>query len=243
MVARPAKPRSQRSGAGERGEQRDPHGSESLAQQIALKITEDIVAGVYPPGSRLNEQQLASSFEVSRTPVREAVRQLVSQHLVEIKPRRGAFVTQIPMDELIHMFEFMSELEGICARFCARRMSQAEKKKLQAVHKAYKRYVGKKDTTAYFEASNEFHRLVYQGSKNVALAKAAEQMYQRLIPYRHQQLKLFVRTEESYAEHESVLEAILAGDAEAAEAAMRSHTGVVVDSVMALIAALPSPER
>lgn len=217
-------------------EQNGPPGSR--ADIITAAITEEIIAGKRPPGSHLNEQELAERFAVSRTPVREALRQLASAGLVDLSARRGAFVTRIPIERLIQMFELMSELEAASARLAARRMTRAEKVTLAKTHDNYKKYVTSPDVSTYFDASNEFHRLVYAGAKNEVLQEMAQALYSRLAPYRRRQLALSRRTEKSYDEHGKVLAAIQAGDAQAAEEAMRGHTGVVGDNVMDLISSL-----
>ena len=213
-------------------------GPGSRADVITAAITEEIIAGKRAPGSHLNEQELAERFEVSRTPVREALRQLASAGLADLSARRGAFVARIPMARLIQMFEVMSELEAACARLAARRMSSEDKAKLAKTHASYEKYVKSANVSDYFDASNEFHRLIYAGSKNEVLHEMSQSLYSRLAPYRRRQLALSRRTEKSYSEHGSVLTAILAGDPEAAEHAMRGHTGVVGDNVMDLISAL-----
>lgn len=210
----------------------------SRADAIVAAITEEIISGERPPGSHLNEQELADRFKVSRTPVREALRQLSSAGLTDLNARRGAFVARIPIPRLIQMFEVMSEIEALCARLAARRMTGEEKAQLSKTHDSYRKYVAAKNVSLYFDASNEFHRLIYAGAKNEVLQELALTMYSRLTPYRRRQLALSRRTEKSFDEHGGVLKAILEGDAEAAEAAMRGHTGVVGDNVMDLISAI-----
>ena len=214
------------------------NGPGSRADVITAAITEEIISGKRAPGSHLNEQELAERFEVSRTPVREALRQLASAGLADLSARRGAFVARVPMTRLIQMFEVMSELEAACARLAARRMSSEDKAKLAKTHASYEKYVKSANVSEYFDASNEFHRLIYAGSKNEVLHEMAQSLYNRLSPYRRRQLALSRRTEKSYSEHGNVLTAILSGDPNAAEDAMRGHTGVVGDNVMDLISAL-----
>jgi DNA-binding GntR family transcriptional regulator len=213
-------------------------GPGSRADVIVAAVTEEIIAGTRAPGSHLNEQELAERFKVSRTPVREALRQLSSAGLADINARRGAFVARIPIERLIQMFEVMSELEAASARLAARRMTAAEKAVLAKTHSSYEKYVTAADVSEYFDASNEFHRLVYAGAKNDVLQEMAQALYSRLAPYRRRQLALSRRTQKSYSEHGKVLSAIQAGDAQAAEEAMRGHTGVVGDNVMDLISSL-----
>ena len=99
--------------------------SDHQAIQIKQALEQEIVVGQLPPGKRLDEVQLAERFQVSRTPIREALQLLAANGLVQRFPRRGAFVTEIGIDSLIEMFEVMAELEGMCGRLAARRMNDS----------------------------------------------------------------------------------------------------------------------
>src|SRR5260370_23415309 len=106
----------------------------TLAETIRQNLADDILRGVYPPGARLDESGLAKRFNLSRTPVREALRQLTSAGLVEVRPRRGVIVS-LPTDSaLAEMFEVIGELQASCGRLPARRISPAERGRLHLVH-------------------------------------------------------------------------------------------------------------
>src|SRR5258707_12934921 len=107
----------------------------TLAETIRQNLADDILHGVYPPGARLDENGLARRFNLSRTPVREALRQLTSAGLVEMRPRRGVIVSLPTESTLAEMFEVMGELEASCARLAAQRMSPAERVNLEFVHR------------------------------------------------------------------------------------------------------------
>src|SRR3954471_16263881 len=97
-------------------------GKVTRAEELRLQLADEIVRGVLPPGAALDETDIARRFSVSRTPVREALRQLVASGLVEARPHRGAVVAQPSPDRLTEMFEAMGELEALCAWFAAERM-------------------------------------------------------------------------------------------------------------------------
>ena len=107
-----------------------------LAQDLRDRLEEEILSGHRPPGSRLDESKLAQHFGVSRTPVREALRELAAADLVVLRPRQGAVVATVTVTQLLHMFEVMAELESFCARLAARRMSGTERRRLAEVHDA-----------------------------------------------------------------------------------------------------------
>ncbi|MEM9014506.1 MAG: GntR family transcriptional regulator [Pseudomonadota bacterium] len=208
------------------------------SDRIVKEIEAEIISGRRAPGSHLNEQEIADRFSVSRTPVREAMRHLSSAGLVDVLPRRGAFVARIPVTRLIQMFEAMSELEGACARLSARRMRKDEKSELQRTHDAYKRFAKTETADRYYDESLAFHRLIFRGAHNDVLADMATKLFNQLTGYRRRQLSQSSRTVTSFNEHEAVLQAILDGDEENAERHMRAHTGMVGDSVLDLVGAL-----
>src|SRR5436309_14427215 len=104
------------------------------AEELRLQLADEIVRGVLPPGSGLDETDIARRFSVSRTPVREALRQLVASGLVEARAHRGAVVAQPSLDRLTGMFEAMAELEAVCAGLAAERMPPKQRHGLEAVH-------------------------------------------------------------------------------------------------------------
>lgn len=193
------------------------------AKGLREVLEEDIAGGVYPPGTRLDEASLARRFAVSRTPIREALIELAASGLIEIRPRRGAFVREIGIPRLIEMFEVMAELEAMCGRLAARRMTPDEHARLVAAHEACARASESGDPSAYFEANGQFHEAIYSGSGNEFLAEQARALQSRLKPYRRLQLHVRNRVGNSFQEHEAIVAAILDGDDTRAEAALRAH--------------------
>ena len=121
----------------------------TLAETVRQQIADDILRGALSPGARLDEIGLAKRFNLSRTPVREALRQLTATGLVEMRPRRGVIVS-LPTDSaLAEMFEVMGELEASCARLSALRMSPAERVRLELVHKRSRDAVRNNDRDSY----------------------------------------------------------------------------------------------
>src|SRR5258707_9011850 len=104
------------------------------AEELRLQLADEIVRGVLAPGSALDETDIARRFSVSRTPVREALRQLVANGLVEARAHRGAVVARPSIERLTGMFEAMAELEAMCASLAAERMTPAERHRLEAIH-------------------------------------------------------------------------------------------------------------
>ncbi len=199
------------------------------ADEVRLAIEEDIFLGRLRPGTRLDEESLAQRFNISRTPIREAILQLVHAGLVEKQPRHGAVVASLKLHRMVQMFEVMSEIEGLCARYAARRMSEEEKQTLKRLHEASKTHMKARELDAYYALNREFHEAVQAGSHNEPLQEIARGLFARLAPYRRYQLNHPSRINDSYNEHDDVVEAILTGDPEAAYNAMRRHVTIQID--------------
>ena len=197
-----------------------------ISDTLREKIEEQIATGAYAPGSSLDEATLVEQYGVSRTPIREALIQLAAEGLIEIRPRRGAVVTSIGPARLIEMFEVMAELEAMCGRLAARRMTAQERQALTDAHLACEEARAKQDSDQYFYCNERFHAAIYAGSHNSFLKEQSSQLHRRLRPYRRLQLRVRDRMSVSYKEHHAIVSAITSGDAEAAAAALREHVVV-----------------
>ena len=197
------------------------------AEELRLQLADEIVRGVLPPGAPLDESDIARRFSVSRTPVREALRQLVVSGLVEARPHRGAVVARPTIERLAGMFEAMAELEAICAGLAAERMTPIERHQLEAVHEELRvlSHAGNPDR---FHAVNErFHNSIYVGSQNAYIAEMTLATRVRVQPFRRAQFRNLGRLAKSHAEHDRVVVAIMRGDKAGASSAMRDHIELV----------------
>ncbi|MEJ8473234.1 GntR family transcriptional regulator [Roseibium algae] len=193
------------------------------AQALREALENDIVTGFYPAGSRLDEVTLAKRFEVSRTPIREALIELSVAGLVDIKPRRGTFVRDVGIARLVEMFEVMADLEAMCGRLAARRITSDEVKALKAAHEACCNAQQGGDPDAYYHANQIFHDTIYKASHNGFLAEQAKHLQTQLKVYRRLQLRVPNRVSMSLTEHGNIVEAITSGDAVAAAEHLRQH--------------------
>jgi DNA-binding GntR family transcriptional regulator len=185
-----------------------------------------IAEGSLAPGSRLDEETLASQFGVSRTPVREALLQLASTGLVESRPRQSAMVATLSVSAIIESFEFNVELESITARMAARRMTLEERATLDSLVKRMRRVVEQKDVDQYVVLNRDFHEKLYAASHNRYVHAQARSIFARLAPYRRQVLLRPGQLDVSQQQHERIAAAVLTGDAETADQAMREHTSL-----------------
>ncbi len=210
-----------------------------LARDLRDRLEAEILSGKRPPGARLDESKLAQHFGVSRTPVREALRELAAADLVVLRPRQGAVVATVTVTQLLHMFEVMAELESFCAKLAARRMTAQERKHQVELHARGGALAEQGESYAYYDANRAFHEVIYAGSHNAFLEETTRAMRNRLSPYRRFQLTHPGRVLKSWKEHQAVVDAITGGDAEAAAAAMSHHVTIQGDVFTDLISALP----
>lgn len=199
-------------------------------EALRLQIADEIVSGVLEPGTPLDEQELAARFGVSRTPVREAIRQLSASGLVSVRPHRGAVVALPTPTQLDDMFEAMAELEALCAGLAARNMTVPERHGLEGLHQALRALVHEGDPLRYHETNEAFHAAIYSGSHNGYLAELTLMTRARVAPFRRAQFRAAGRLGGSYREHDLIVQAILRGDQSGAAEAMRAHIGIVRDA-------------
>ncbi|MET0905160.1 MAG: GntR family transcriptional regulator [Bradyrhizobiaceae bacterium] len=199
------------------------------AEELRQQLSDEIVRGALPPGAPLDETELAQRFNVSRTPVREALRQLTTSGLIESRPHRGAVVAQPSIERLTGMFEAMAELEALCAGLAAERMPAAQRHALEAIHEEL-RVLSYDGNPERFHAVNEcFHNAIYRGAQNDYIAEITLATRVRVQPFRRAQFRNLGRLAKSHAEHDRVVVAILRGDKGGASTAMRDHIVLVRD--------------
>ena len=207
----------------------------TLGDTIREALEDEITSGKLYAGCRIDEAELMERFNVSRTPAREALQSLATAGLVNMVPRHGAVVATLSLTEYVAMLEILTELEGLAARLSARRMPAAQRRDLQASLRACEEAAARDDSVAYETANRWFHETIYDGSLNDTLARQLRLMRLRM---RHPQRSLFDRpnrVRNSLAEHQAIVQAILAGDEDAADRAMGHHIdsggNVYVDAV------------
>jgi DNA-binding GntR family transcriptional regulator len=209
-----------------------------MSEKLKETLEERIVTGKYLPGMRLDETELASEFSVSRTPVREALIQLAFYGLIEMRPRRGAVVTELSHQRLYEMFEVMAELEAMSARLAARRHTDADLKAIQEAQAACDQAFVVGDVDNYYHENERFHMAVYAASHNSFLIEKATSLFRRLGAYRRLQLRIRGRLKSSKEEHAEVIEALIAGNSELAAERLQKHVIVQGELFSDLIASM-----
>jgi DNA-binding GntR family transcriptional regulator len=211
------------------------------SEKIRFDIERLLESGELLPGDPIDEAQLAARYNVSRTPIREALLHLRAQGLVDAQPRSGIVAAKMDVQQLLAMWELLSELEGLCARFACERMTDAERAALVEHHRAAARVVDADDAEGWQDANLAFHEMLYHGSRNPYLRQEILRMRTRTGAYRRHAFGAVNRIQASYLQHEQVVLAIAAGDSSAAALAMRDHLSPEkgARSVTDLIVTLP----
>lgn len=194
-----------------------------LAEDVCRRIADEIVLGQLPPGMRLDEVSLAARFNVSRTPVREALKQLTIMGLVETRRNRGSVVAALTVDQLNEMFEAIAELEAACARHAALRMTEDDRAEMLRYHAEGKAAMMAGDNVRYEAANLALHATIIRGCYNPVLIDMANSLRERVSSFRRTQFRNLERMGESFEEHSVIVEAILAHDVITTYREMRSH--------------------
>lgn len=223
-----------------RSESKETQAGLSAGARLRDEIENEILTGRLRPGTRLDEVPLAARFGVSRTPIREALMQLSAAGLIEIRPRRGAVVAEIGPARLVEMFAVMAELEAMAGRLAARRHTGADRTALVSALDACRAAAASGDTDAYYYENEKFHYAIYAASYNGFLIEQCTGLHRRLKPYRRLQLRVGNRLATSLAEHEAVVEAILAHDGPRAAEGLRDHIAIQGERFGDLVASLGS---
>lgn len=195
----------------------------ALYQEVAERLRQRIFAHELTPGTWIDEQKLAEEYGISRTPLREALKVLASEGLVELKPRRGCYVTEISRQDLDDIFPLMAMLEGRCAAEAVDRAKAADIKTLKVIHERLESAARDGRIDAFFEANQEFHRKIQELSGNRWLLSVIQDLRKVLKLSRLHSLSLEGRLQQSLDEHRQIMAALESGEAGRAEKLMQEH--------------------
>ncbi len=214
----------------------------SQPDRIRLALMRDIESGALMPGASLDEKALAARFEVSRTPVREALLGLASQHLVRILPRSGMFVHAPDATELVGMLEALSELEAVAVRLCTLRMGHAQRQVVDALCTETELAAAAGDRLAFEDANERFHDALYEGSGNPIVVEQVRLLRLKLAGFRRRVRDQPGRLQASAADHRLIVEGLLKNQSDQAAHAMREHISAKGRAYADLLLAQP-PNR
>ena len=197
--------------------------SNSLHHQVADTLREQIFAGVLPPGGFLDEVALCERLDISRTPLREALKVLTSEGLLRHEPRRGCFVNEVTEQDLDDIFPVIALLEGRCAFEAARNATDADLLELGVLHDRLNSHAKAKRINDYYAVNFAIHEAIILLANNRWLAQSIADLRKILKLSRLQSLGAPGRLAQSLSEHMTVFAALKSRDSEGAEAAMRTH--------------------
>lgn len=215
----------------------------SLTDIAVERVRRMIVRGHVHPGARLSEPEICDALGISRTPVREALKLLAAEGLVELRRNRNPVVSLIDPIELAHLFEVESGIVSIAARLAASRMTSAELNRLETLQSRLERHYADRELEDYFDVYQQIHRLVVASAKNPVLVKTHSALLGRLERARLLALSAVGRWEQAVIEHRELLIALKAGDGEKAGALFAAHTertGASVGQIAASRASIQS---
>lgn len=195
----------------------------SLRGRVFHKLREDILSGKYQEHEELKEVAIGEELGVSRTPVREAFRQLELEGLIQIIPNKGAYVTGITEKDVKDIYMIRSLLEGLCARWATEHITQEQMEEMEENVYLAQFHARKGHLDQLAELDNRFHDILYEACDSKILEHQLKDFHQYVLRVRKKTLANVNRGPKSNEEHEEILEAIKAGDADRAEKLANRH--------------------
>jgi len=196
--------------------------SVSLADQVFDKLESDIIVGVYPRGEILTELKLVENLGVSRTPIREALRRLEQERLIEDTPK-GTVVLGITVDDLIDIMDIRQQIEGLAAYYAAKNITPEELNELRQISELQDFYYEKKDADRLRQMDDRFHVAIYEMSKRHVLCDTLRPLHRKTQRYRRLSIGSDERLAKSIQEHKDIFNAIASGNAELARDLITQH--------------------
>jgi DNA-binding GntR family transcriptional regulator len=208
------------------------------SRSVVDQLREAILEGAFAPRERLVEAELCDRFDASRAAVRAALQQLAFEGLVELQRNRGARVKALSVEEAVEITEVRMALEGLCASLAAQRATAKQRGRLRTVLGEMEEAVRRGDTQRYHDLNAVLHHEIYEAAQNTTCIRLLAHFRAQMV--RHQFVLAFLpgRPRRSLDQHRAIVEAICAGRAVEAEAAMRSHLQDVIEALRRLPPAL-----
>ncbi len=204
----------------------------SLRGRVFQKLREDILSGKYKEHEELKEVAIGEELGVSRTPVREAFRQLELEGLIQIVPNKGAYVTSITAKDVKDIYMIRSLLEGLCARLATEKITKEQMEEMEENIYLAEFHAQKGHMDQMAELDNRFHDILYEACDSKMLEHALKDYHQYVLRVRQKTLSNNTRGRASNDEHRQIMEAIKAGDAAKAEQLANQHMINAYDNML-----------
>jgi DNA-binding GntR family transcriptional regulator len=215
----------------------------NLHEQVAQRLRQMLVEGHIAPGAKLNERELCEVLDVSRTPLREAIKMLAAEGLVELVPNRGAIAVSLREEDIRHTFEVMGGLEALSGELAAQRITNQELAELRALHFEMLAAWTRRDLSNYYRVNALIHRGINAAAKNPVLSATYDRVNARLHALRFRSNQDEEKWKTAVKEHEQMIEALAAHDAKAMRAVLSSHLQNKLDVVLEQLRQTKAPSR
>ena len=213
----------------------------ALHEQVAHRLRQMLVENRIPPGAKLNERELSEVLNVSRTPLREAIKMLAAEGLVELLPNRGAIAVELSEADVLNTFEVMAGLEAQSGELAAERITDAELAEIKAMHYEMLAAYTRRDLPAYYRLNAAIHRAINAAAKNPVLMSTYNQVNARLQALRFRSNQNEEKWRDAVKEHEQMVAALSARDPVAMRAVMASHLAHKLETVIQQLRSAGNP--
>jgi len=207
----------------------------ALHEQAAQRLRQMLVEGRIAPGAKLNERELSELLKISRTPLREGIKMLAAEGLVELLPHRGAVAVSLSEADVLNTFEVMAGLEGQSGELAAQRITPHELAEIQAMHFEMLAAYTRRDLSAYYTLNARIHNAISAAAKNPVLAQVYNQVNARLQALRFRSNQDGEKWKRAVKEHEKMIEALATRDSAAMRDVLLAHLRNKRDVVLELL--------
>lgn len=205
----------------------------SLHDQVVSRLRSLLIEGVIPPGKKLNERELCELLKISRTPLREAIKLLASEGLVDLLPNRGAIAVDLTEADVRHAFELLSELEGLAGELACCRITTDELTALQSLHARMLNSYAEKDLSAYYQLNAAIHQAIVKAAKNPLLERTYQTINTRVQSLRFNTNHDKTKWERAVGDHVKMMDALSSQDAKMLRHILTQHLRDKADVVIA----------
>jgi DNA-binding GntR family transcriptional regulator len=215
----------------------------SLHEELVARLRDLVVEGELAPGARLNERLLCERFGVSRTPLREAVKVLASEELIELLPNRGAAVTALTRTDVRQLFEVMGALEALAGELACQRVDESQLATIRALHYQMLVHHTRGELREYFQCNQQIHEKIVHAAGNAVLAATYRALSGRIRRPRYLANQTQERWDHAVLEHGEILDALLARDGTRLAGLLRRHLDNKLEAVMSAIETVAVAKR
>jgi DNA-binding GntR family transcriptional regulator len=209
----------------------------ALHDQVASRLRTMLIEGQIAPGAKLNERELCEQLRVSRTPLREAIKLLAAEGLVDLLPNRGAVAVRLTEADVVNTFELLSTLEAMSGELAAQRITDEELAELRALHYEMMACFARRDLSGYYRINARIHAVINEAAKNPLLTSTYRSVNARVQSLRFRTNQNEAKWADAVAEHERMIVALCARDPAAMRQVLIEHLNRKRDTVLALLRA------